>query len=204
MVIIQIQVHNTSCNLYKLDHYAFWSVCSTKADLVAVVDNVFLFADTRNLSILLLIDLSFAFDTVSNSCYMPCSSWLHWDLNSLFTSYLRFFQVLGNISLYLTNTNPPQFHLLKMFLRQGIDISTLKPTWFLLPILFSIAACFHCYDNDMQIYFFINLNFFFHYIYGVAFNTCITICKLFNSSFTEYNLNFLTKSILPLQQLHGL
>lgn len=46
---------------------------------------------------------------------MPRSSCHRWDLSSLFISYLTDFS--GNFSLHLTNTNPPLFPLLKVFLR---------------------------------------------------------------------------------------
>ncbi len=150
-VASQLQSFLAHNNLFDIFQSDFHSQHSTETALVKVINDLLLSGDSGSLSIILLLDLSSAFDTVCHKILLShhaefgiSGSALSW-----FSSYLTDRQYIS-----LHNSKSPTV-LLKQRVPQG---SVLGPLLFILyiqplgQIIRHHGFNYHCYADDIQIY----------------------------------------------------
>ncbi len=153
VVASQLRTHLISNNLFESFQSGFRSKHSTETALLKVTNDLLLSADSGHLTILILLDLTAAFDTINHTILLSrleymlhitgtALSWIH--------SYLTNRQQFISINNCTSSTAP-----LSQGVPQGSVLGPLLFILYILPlgqIIRQHGLQFHCYADDIQMY----------------------------------------------------
>uniref|UniRef100_A0A3Q3MWV1 Reverse transcriptase domain-containing protein n=1 Tax=Labrus bergylta TaxID=56723 RepID=A0A3Q3MWV1_9LABR len=184
VVASQIKCHLSSNNLFEPFQSSFRSQHSTETALLKVTNDLLLSSDSGLLNILILLDLTAAFDTISHSILLSrlehslniTGTALSW-LKSYFTDRQQFINI---------NNCSSSIALLSQGVNQGSVLGPLLFIIYFLPlgnIICQHGLHFHCYTDDIQLYISIN---------SITTETCSTLTNCLNEIKTWMHTNFLS------------
>ena len=166
IVADRLRQHSNACNADEILQSGYKSMHSTETALLKVVNDLRRAADNNEVSILLNLDLSAAFETLNHeTLFDRLSKYLGLSGNALlwFKSYLS----NRTQSVYFNNENSNDVTL-KYGVPQGSVLGPILFLIYMLPlgiILRNLGFSFHFYADDTQIYVSVTLETFFDKIY---------------------------------------
>ncbi|KAK9536017.1 hypothetical protein VZT92_005839 [Zoarces viviparus] len=152
-VVHQLKTHLDSNQLYEPFQSGFRSHHSTETALIKVTNDLLLSSDEHSLNILILLDLSAAFDTINHSILLShLESSLHITGTALswFKSYLSDREQFISINKFKSDTAP-----VSQGVPQGSVLGPLLFILYLLPlgdIIRHHGLQYPCYADDTQLY----------------------------------------------------
>ena len=153
IVAVRLLDHLTSNELNEIFQSAYKKFCSTETATLKVQNDILMAIDKQQCVILILLDLSAAFDTVDHDQLLSCMSarlGITDDAIKWFRSYLTDRTQCVNF-----NGNRSSKHILKYGVPQGSVLGPILFVIYILPIgdiLRKYGVHFHIYADDTQIY----------------------------------------------------
>ncbi|XP_058480016.1 extracellular calcium-sensing receptor-like [Solea solea] len=151
-ILSQLQQYLLNSQLFETFQSGFRPHHSTETALLKVTNDLLLSADSGSLSILLLLDLSAAFDTIDHSILLHRLQTIGFSGTALswFSSYLTDRHHYVSINNFKSNTFP-----VSTGVPQGSVLGPLLFIIYMLPLGHIIrhhGLHFHCYADDTQVY----------------------------------------------------